>query len=106
MPGLLPRLDRSQGDDFTSTSEESITAAPTLAPAARDKLDLRIAKQNVNLCQATLAGTAAARYQPAGRHGAGPGSGAGVAVAFALASQLAGQCEPDLGLGGFDLCSS
>jgi hypothetical protein len=29
-----------------------------------------------------------------------------VAVAFALAAQLAGQREPDLGLGGFDLGSS
>jgi DNA-binding Lrp family transcriptional regulator len=26
-----------------------------VAPAARDKLDLRVAKQNVNLCQATIA---------------------------------------------------
>jgi hypothetical protein len=29
-----------------------------------------------------------------------------VAVALALAAQLAGQREPDLGLGGFDLGSS
>jgi hypothetical protein len=31
-------------------------------PTARDKLDLRVAKQNVNLCRATVAGAAAARY--------------------------------------------
>jgi hypothetical protein len=33
-------------------------------PAARDKLDLRVAKRNVNLCQATVAGTVTARHQP------------------------------------------
>src|SRR5512132_4338854 len=39
------------------------------APAARDKLDLRVAKQNVNLCTATLADEATARHR--GRAGAG-----------------------------------
>jgi transcriptional regulator with XRE-family HTH domain len=29
-----------------------------VAPAARDKLDLRVAKQNVNLCKATVADAA------------------------------------------------
>jgi hypothetical protein len=33
-------------------------------PAARDKLDLRVAKRNVNLCQATVAGTVTTRHQP------------------------------------------
>jgi hypothetical protein len=30
-------------------------AGKVVAPAARDKLDLRVAKQNMNLCQATVA---------------------------------------------------
>src|SRR5215207_2373007 len=33
-------------------SEVSTNADATLAPTARDKLDLRVAKQNVNLCRA------------------------------------------------------
>ena len=36
-------------------SEVSTNADATLTPTARDKLDLRVAKQNVNLCQVTLA---------------------------------------------------
>jgi hypothetical protein len=41
--------------------EVSTNAGPYLAPAARDKLDLRVAKQNVNLWQATVAATACHR---------------------------------------------
>jgi hypothetical protein len=37
--------------------EVSTNAGHDLVPAARDKLDLRVAKRNVNLCQATVAGT-------------------------------------------------
>src|SRR5215216_100258 len=44
--------------------EVSTNAGPFLAPTARDKLDLRVAKQNVNLCQATVAGTVTTRHQP------------------------------------------
>jgi hypothetical protein len=33
-------------------SEVSTNAGPYLVPAARDKLDLRVARQNVNLCRA------------------------------------------------------
>jgi hypothetical protein len=33
-----------------------------MARAARDKLDLRVAKQNVNLCQVTVAGAATVRH--------------------------------------------
>jgi hypothetical protein len=33
-------------------SEVSTNADATLTPTARDKLDLRVAKQNVNLCRA------------------------------------------------------
>ena len=38
--------------------EVSTNAGPYLAPAARDKLDLRVARQSVNLFQATVAATA------------------------------------------------
>jgi hypothetical protein len=38
--------------------EISTNAGPYLAPAARDKLDLRVTKQNLNLWQATVAATA------------------------------------------------
>jgi hypothetical protein len=49
-----------------------------VVPAARDKLDLRVAKQNVNLCWATVAGAAIDRYNrdrvddPAARSGRRP----------------------------------
>jgi hypothetical protein len=43
-------------------SEVSTNADATLTPTARDKLDLQVAKQNVNLCRATVAGAATARY--------------------------------------------
>ena len=33
----------------STVSEVSTNAGPTLAPTARDKLDLRVAKQNVHL---------------------------------------------------------
>jgi hypothetical protein len=45
-------------------SEVSTNADATLTPTARDKLDLQTAKQNVNLCRATVAGAAIARYRP------------------------------------------
>src|SRR5215211_1217881 len=41
--------------------EVSTNAGPYLAPTARDKLDLRVAKQSVNLWQATVAATACHR---------------------------------------------
>src|SRR5215208_6273958 len=41
--------------------EVSTNAGPYLAPTARDKLDLRVAKQSVNLWQATVAATAGHR---------------------------------------------
>jgi hypothetical protein len=44
--------------------EVSTNAGHDLVPAARDKLDLRVAKRNVNLCRATVAGTVTARHQP------------------------------------------
>jgi hypothetical protein len=44
--------------------EVSTNAGHDLVPAARDKLDLRVAKQNVNLCQPTVAGTVAAATNP------------------------------------------
>jgi hypothetical protein len=47
--------------------EMSTNAGPYLASAARDKLDLRVTKQNLNLWQATVAATAchrADRTQP------------------------------------------
>jgi hypothetical protein len=37
-------------------SEVSTNADANTGSAARDKLDLRVAKQNVNLCQARVAG--------------------------------------------------
>jgi hypothetical protein len=40
--------------------EVSTNAGHDLVSAARDKLDLRVAKRNVNLCQATVAGTVTA----------------------------------------------
>src|SRR5215212_4441899 len=46
--------------------EVSTNAGPTLVPTARDKLDLRVAKENVNLCRATVAGAATARYRTRG----------------------------------------
>src|SRR5262245_52154983 len=44
-------------------SEVLTNADATLTPTARDKLDLRVAKRNVNLCGPTVAGAATARYQ-------------------------------------------
>jgi hypothetical protein len=41
--------------------EVSANAGPYLAPAARDKLDLRVARQSVNLWQATVVATACHR---------------------------------------------
>jgi hypothetical protein len=43
-------------------SEVLTNADATLTPTARDKLDLRVAKRNVNLCGPTVAGAATARY--------------------------------------------
>src|SRR5215217_8212095 len=46
--------------------EVSTHVDATLTPTARDKLDLQVAKQNVNLCRATVAGAATARYRTPG----------------------------------------
>ena len=49
--------------------EVSANAGPYLAPAARDKLDLQVAKQkNVNLWQATVAATACHRASGHAEH--------------------------------------
>jgi hypothetical protein len=67
-------------------SEVSTNADATLTPTARDKLDLQVAKQNVNLCRATVAGAATARYRTRVFAQAAQ-SGAGF-VEPAIASQL------------------
>jgi hypothetical protein len=41
--------------------EVSTNAGPYLAPVARDKLDLRVTRQNLNFWQATVAATACHR---------------------------------------------
>jgi hypothetical protein len=48
-----------------------------VAPTARDKLDLRVAKQNMNLCRATVAAVATVRYH-AGQKLAGRRMAAGL----------------------------
>src|SRR5512132_1997283 len=44
--------------------EVSTNADPTLVPTARDKLDLRVARQNVNLCRAHTNGYGHCLPQP------------------------------------------
>jgi hypothetical protein len=59
-------------------SEVSTNADATLTPTARDKLDLRAAKQNVNLCRAHGSGCGHCRYRTRGFEQAAQ-SGAGCA---------------------------
>jgi hypothetical protein len=67
-------------------SEVSTNADATLTPTARDKLDLQVAKQNVNLCRARVAGAAPARYRTGSL--SRPPSRALAVLEPAIASQL------------------
>src|SRR5215211_3184534 len=80
----VPSLHRLGGIDQRRTY---------LAPTARDKLDLRVAKQSVNLWQATVAATACHRASGHAEPGRVPSSGVGGDLRVHLWDLLCGRGE-------------